>query len=134
MVLVDTTVWIDFFSGKTTSQVSVLEFLISEGEDICTCGIVLAEVLQGIRDDRIYRKTKSHFDNLIYLPMAQTTFVKSAEMYRSLRKKGITIRKPLDCMISSVALAHKARLLHNDKDFGPIEKHCGLKTVKIKRR
>ncbi len=90
MVLVDTTVWIDFFSGKTTSQVSVLELLISEGEDICTCGIVLAEVLQGIRDDRIYRKTKSHFDNLIYLPMDQPAFVKSAEMYRSLRKKGIS--------------------------------------------
>ncbi len=134
MVLVDTTVWIDFFSGKTTSQVSVLELLISEGEDICTCGIVLAEVLQGIRDDRIYRKTKSHFEDLIYLPMVPIAFVKSAEMYRSLRKKGITIRKPLDCMIASVALAHKARLLHNDRDFGPIEKHCGLKIVKTKRR
>ena len=134
MVLVDTTVWIDFFSARTTSQVSALELMISEGDDICTCGIVLAEVLQGVRDDRLYRKTKSHFDNLIYLPMTRSTFVKSAEIYRSLRKKGITVRKPLDCMIASVAISHNVQLLHNDRDFDPIQEHHGLKVVKTKRR
>ena len=134
MVFVDTTVWIDFFSARTTSQVSALELMISEGDDICTCGIVLAEVLQGIRNDRLYRKTKSHFDNLIYLPMTRSTFVKSAEIYRSLRKKGITVRKPLDCMIASVAISHNVQLLHNDRDFDPIQEHHGLKVVKTKRR
>ena len=134
MVLIDTTVWIDFFADKSTPQVSVLELLISEGEDVCTCGIVLAEVLQGIRDDHVYRKTKSYFEYLVYLPMNQSTFVKSADMYRALRKKGITIRKPLDCMIASVAIVHRTQLLHNDRDFDPIQKQCGLNVVKIRKR
>ena len=134
MVLIDTTVWIDFFKNKHTPQVSVLELLLSEGEDVCTCGIVLAEVLQGVRDDRTYRKIKSDFNNLIYLPMNQSTFVKSADMYRNLRKKGITIRKSLDCMIAAVAIAHHVQLLHNDRDFDPIEKHYGLNVVKFRKR
>ena len=134
MVLIDTTVWIDFFAGKSTPQVSVLELLLSEGKDVCTCGIVLAEVLQGLRDDRTYRKIKSYFGNLIYLQMNQNAFVKSADMYRSLRKKGITIRKSLDCMIAAVAISHHVQLLHNDRDFDPIEKQCGLNVVKFRKR
>lgn len=134
MLLVDTTVWIDFFAGKTTPQVSVLELMISESEDICVCGIVLTEVLQGIRDDGRYRKTKAHFDNFVFLTMTRAAFVRSAEMYRSLRKKGITVRKPLDCMIAAVALAHNVQILHNDRDFDPIEKRFGLKVVKIRKR
>lgn len=133
MVLVDTTIWIDFFADKHTPQVSVLELLLAEGEDVCTCGIVLAEVLQGVRDDRIYKKIKSYFNNLIYLPMNQNTFVKSADMYRNLRKKGITIRKTFDCMIAAVAIAHCVQLLHNDRDFDPIEKQCDLKVVKFRK-
>jgi len=132
MILVDTTVWIDFFAARPTPQVSALERRISDSQDICTCGMVLVEVLQGIRDDRAYRKTRSYFGHLIYLPMDQNGFVMSAEIYRDLRKRGITIRKPLDCMIASVALLHDVPLLHNDRDFTPIEKHHGLKVVKAK--
>ncbi len=134
MVLIDTTVWIDFFKNKNTPQVSVLDLLLSENEDVCTCGIVLAEVLQGVRDDRTYRKIKSDFDNLVYLPMNQSTFIKSADIYRNLRKKGITIRKSLDCMIAAVAITHHVQLLHNDRDFDPIEKHYSLNVVKFRKR
>ena len=129
MVLVDTTVWIDFFTGKATPQVNILELLISEGQDICVCGLVLTEVLQGVREEKQYKKIKTHFENLLFLPMTQAMHVHSAEIYRSLRKKGITIRKPIDCMIASVAIAHDVKLLHNDRDFIPIEKHCGLETI-----
>jgi len=134
MVLVDTTVWIDFFTGKPTPQVNILELLISEGQDICVCGLVLTEVLQGVREGKQYRKIRTHFENLVFLPMTQAMHLHAADIYRSLRKKGITIRKPIDCMIASLAIAHKVQLLHNDKDFNPIEKHCGLKTVKNKKR
>jgi len=134
MILVDTTVWIDFFTGKTTSQVDILELLISEDQDICVCGLVLTEVLQGVREEKQYKKIKTYFENLVFLPMTQSMHLHSADIYRSLRKKGITIRKPIDCMIASVAIAHKVQLLHNDKDFSPIGKYCGLKTVKIKKR
>lgn len=132
MVIVDTTVWVDFFSDRPERHVAALESYLAKGEDICICGVILTEVLQGIRDDADYRKTKAHLDNLIFLPATRTTFLKSAEIYRSLRRKGITIRKSIDCLIAAVAIEHNIRLLHNDKDFDPIERHCGLKTVKIK--
>ena len=134
MILVDTTVWIDFFTGKPTPHVDILELLISEGQDICVCGLVLTEVLQGVREEKQYKKIKTYFENLLFLPMTQAMHLHSADIYRSLRKKGITIRKPIDCMIASVAIAHNVQLLHNDKDFIPIEKHCGLKTVRTQNR
>lgn len=132
MVLVDTTVWIDFFRGESSSQVDMLEFLISDGRDVCTCGIILTEVLQGIYDEKQYQKIKSYFAGISFLPMHQTVFIKSADMYRFLRKKGITIRKPVDCMIASTAIYYGVQLLHNDRDFDPIEEYCGLSTLKLK--
>jgi predicted nucleic acid-binding protein len=126
VVLVDTTVWVDFFNDRNTSHVQTLEHLVADEEDICTCGVLLAEVLQGIRTDNDYRKTLSRFDTFLFLPMDRHTFVKAAELYRTLRRRGITIRKTVDCMIAAAAIEHRIPLLHNDKDFDPIEKFCGL--------
>jgi predicted nucleic acid-binding protein len=126
MVLVDTTVWIDFFAARPLHHVEALENLITNREDICICGIILTEVLQGIRKDSQFRKTRDLFDNLIFLSMGYATFLQSAEIYRTLRRKGITIRKPVDCMIASAAIENEISLLHNDKDFIAIEKHFGL--------
>ena len=134
MVLVDTTVWIDFFAAKPTPEVGELERLLNEGEDICTCGIILTEVLQGIREDEDYQRTLSRFDTFLFLPMNRQAFVRAAQLYRSLRRRGITIRKPVDCMIASVAIEHNIPLLHNDRDFDPIETHCGLKVVRISKK
>jgi len=129
MVLVDTTVWIDFFSGHALPHVIALEELLVNREDICICGIILTEVLQGIRKDSEFIRTKELFSNLVFLPMRYSTFLRSAEIYRSLRQKGITIRKPVDCMIASVALENEISLLDNDKDFDPIEKHFGMRRI-----
>lgn len=129
MVLVDTTVWIDFFSDRPLPHVKVLEDLLVNREDLCICGIILTEALQGIRKDSEFLKTKNLFSNLVYLPMRYSTFLKSAEIYRSLRKKGITIRKPVDCMIASVALESEIALLDNDKDFDPIEKYFQMRRI-----
>ena len=101
MVLVDTTVWIDFFGDSPTPQVARLQELIENDEDLCLCGVILAETLQGIRSDAEYRRTKDHLDSLIFFPMHRATFVRAAELYRALRKKGVTVRKPVDCMIAS---------------------------------
>ena len=128
MVLVDTTVWIDFLSGRSHPHVNTLEDLLFNREDLCLCGVVLTEVLQGIREDSEFKRTRDLLANLIYLPMGYPIFLRSAEMFRTLRKKGITIRKPVDCMIAAVAIENDILLLHNDKDFVPIEKHLGLKT------
>ena len=134
MILVDTTVWIDFFAARSLSHVVALEALIKRRENICICGIILAEVLQGIRQDSEFRKTRDLFNSLILLPMPYTVFLRSAEIYRKLRKKGTTIRKPLDCMIASVAIENDIPLLHNDKDFQPIEKRCGLKVLSLNEK
>ncbi len=127
MVLVDTTIWIDFFAETPSPHVEALEQLIRENADICTCGIILTEVLQGIRKDAEFIKTRDLFQSLIFLPMEYKSFLRSAEIYRFLRKRGLTIRKPVDCMIASVAIENDVSLLHNDRDFHPIEKYCGLK-------
>ena len=131
MVLVDTTVWIDFFADRPQPHVAALQKLIEEDADLCVCGVILAEVLQGIRSDAQCRKTKDYFESLILMPMRRTTYEKAAALYRSLRKKGVTIRKPIDCMIASVAIEHALPLLHNDRDFDQIAKHSKLKTVAV---
>jgi len=128
MVLVDTTVWIDFFGNRPKPHVEALQELIEDDGNLCVCGVILAEVLQGIRSDADYRKTRDFFEPLIFLPMRKVTFVRAADLYRSLRKKGITIRKPIDCMIASVAIEHDLLLLHNDRDFDQIAKHSKLRT------
>ena len=134
MVLIDTTVWIDFFAGKSTPEVAELERMVNEEEDICTCGIILTEVLQGIREDEDYQRTLSRFDTFLLLPMTRQAFLRAADLYRSLRRRGITIRKSIDCMIASVAIEHEIALLHNDRDFDPIETYCGLKVVRAPKK
>lgn len=129
MVLVDTTVWIDFFAGQTLTHIETFESLLEQEEDICICGIILTEVLQGIRKETEFKKTKNLFNSLIFLPMSYSTFLQSAEIYRKLRQRGIIIRKSIDCMIASVALENNISLLHNDKDFLPIERYCKLKVL-----
>ena len=128
MVLIDTTVWIDFFSAQSLPHVAAMESILEQREDICICGIILAEILQGIRNDIEFIKTKKLLNTLILLPMPHSIFLRSAEIYRKLRKKGITTRKPLDCMIASVAIENDIPLLHNDRDFKPIEKYYGLRS------
>jgi predicted nucleic acid-binding protein len=129
MTLVDTSVWIDFFAARNTAQVKVLESIIDLGEDLCLCGIVLTEVLQGIRDDKQHKQTQSVLSSLIYLPMDQSAFLLAANLYRTLRSRGITIRNSVDCMIAAVCIEHKTDLLHNDRDFDRISGVFGLRVL-----
>jgi predicted nucleic acid-binding protein len=131
LTLVDTTVWIDFLAGRPTRHVAALEGLIEDRDDLCLCGVILTEVLQGIRDPKELDRTATAFESLIFLPMSRETFYLAADLYRSLRRRGITVRKSVDCMIAAVALENDVQLLHNDRDFEPIREHCGLKTVDV---
>ena len=89
--------------------------------------------MQGVREEKEYKKIKTSFGNLLFLPMTQAMHVHSAEIYRSLRKKGITIRKPIDCMIASVAIEYNLSLLHIDRDYEHIARHSKLKILKTKK-
>lgn len=129
MILVDTSVWVDFFAGRNLVHVAKLEQLVLDNEDLALCGIVLTEILQGIADDGTYRRVRRYLTPLVMLPITEVVFVKAADIYRKLRKKGITIRKSNDCIIAATVLEHHCRLLHLDKDFAAIEKYFPLKVV-----
>jgi predicted nucleic acid-binding protein len=130
MVLVDTSVWIDFLRGSASEQADALERLMLDRADICICGVIVTEILQGIRVAAQFRKINELLDAAVFLPMTRDTYIDAAKLYRKLRKKGFTVRKPIDCMIAAVALEHDVPLLHKDKDFQPLEKHCALKGYK----
>ena len=132
MTIVDTTVWIDFFRGTDTPEVRELQRLIEASEDVCICGVILTEVLQGIREDKDHATASAAFDAFLFLPMTQRTFIRAADIYRTLRRRGVTIRNAVDCMIASVAIEHEIPLLHNDRDFDAIAILGNLKVVKIK--
>jgi Predicted nucleic acid-binding protein, contains PIN domain len=129
MVLVDTTVWIDFFANKKTPQVSKFIELIEKNEDICVCGVVLTEILQGFRNDKDFDKTLSVLNDLIYLPDSKESFILASRLYRGCKKKGFTIRKPIDCIIAAICIENSVFILHNDRDFNYISAHFPLQSI-----
>jgi predicted nucleic acid-binding protein len=128
-LLVDSTVWIDFFGGKKTAQTEKLAQCVQNRDDICCCGFVVAEVLQGIRDEKQFVAVKRQFENLIYLEDDRTTFEFGATIYRELRRKGITIRNSVDCLISAVVIQQGVYLLENDRDYRFIDQHYPLNRI-----
>ena len=128
-ILVDTSVWIDFFNIKTTSPESEkLQKIIESHDAICICPIIYQEILQGIRDDKIFEEIKSLLSdyNMINIDIIEVTNY-AVNLYRVLRKRGITIRKPVDCLIASYAILGDLYLLHKDRDFTEIAKVYKLK-------
>ena len=125
-VLVDSTVWIDFLKGTQAPETRRLVELIEAREDLCICGFVLTEVLQGIRDENQFVATKQQCENLIYLEDDRSTFELAATIYRNLRKQGVTIRNSVDCLIAAVVIQHNVALLENDRDFRFIDGHFPL--------
>jgi predicted nucleic acid-binding protein len=129
LILVDTSVWIDFFRGTESAQAQRLEHAIQDRENLALCGIVLTETLQGIRDDTQYRRVRQYLKPLILLPLDEHVFTLAADLYRELRKQGLTIRKTNDCIIAATAIAHGVPLLHNDKDFDTLSRHSPLRIL-----
>ena len=129
MVLIDSTVWIDFFNGIKNQQTDSMSDLL-ENNLIYLADIVILEVLQGIRDDKLFEEIKILFGNCIILNVLNTEYaIKSANNFRYLRKKGITIRKSIDCLIATYCIENSIKLLHIDKDFQPFVEYLGLKII-----
>jgi predicted nucleic acid-binding protein len=125
-VLVDSTVWIDFFKNRPSPKTVLLEQLILNREDICICGFILTEVLQGIRDEKQYVTTKLQFSQLLYLEEDRSTFELGTTIYRELRKRGITIRNSIDCLIAGLVLQQGVYFLESDRDYSFIDQHYPL--------
>ena len=132
MILVDSSVWIDLFAGKHTEATVFVLNAIENSYDLCICGIIMTEVLQGIRSDKEYEKVKRILSDLIYLPISRNTFIESVSLYRLIRKSGKTIRSPIDCIISSICIEHDIKLIHDDKDFDVIAHSSSLKLARSK--
>lgn len=133
-ILVDTSVWVDFFNGVASSPRFALRKLIEMEEEIFISGYILAETLQGFKDDREFEWAKSHLLKVPILDMPlPEAYIEASQIYRNCRKKGLTIRKTADCLIAQTALTHDAFLLHNDKDFDRIAMVCNLHIFPVKR-
>jgi predicted nucleic acid-binding protein len=128
-VLVDSTVWIDFFRGKETLQTEKPARCIGNDDDVCICGFILTEVLQGIRDEKEHLAVKQHFENLLYLEADRSTFELGASIYRELRRKGSTIRNSMDCLIAAIVLQQGVHFLENDRDYESIDRHYPLNRI-----
>jgi predicted nucleic acid-binding protein len=128
MILVDTSVWIAYFSDEEIPHVDFLDKMIRERE-IYICGVIIAEILQGLKEEKIYNEIAALLKSLKYLEAPYETYINAANIYRKLRHKGITIRKTMDCIIAAIALKNNMELLHLDKDFNEIEKHFNLRVV-----
>jgi hypothetical protein len=130
VVIVDTTVWIDYFAPRDTPQTLWLDAHLNSKEMGYT-GLILCELLQGIRDETLFRKTERifHEEFAYYDGMNREEAIAAARNFKFLRSKGITIRKTVDCVIASFCIERGFRLLHNDRDFEPFEKHLGLKVI-----
>lgn len=129
MILVDSSVWIDYFLGQDTPQVEILDRCLGV-RAVGVGDLILTEVLQGFRDDKDYRIALSLMDELTVFDMlGKHLAVKSAENFRKLRKKGVTIRKTADVIIATYCIEHGLPLLFSDKDFKPFVQYLQLMEV-----
>jgi predicted nucleic acid-binding protein len=132
-LIVDSSVWIDGFNPKIKSvEKDLLRRLILNDYPIYLCPIIYQEVLQGIREDKIFEKVKHILQQyrMVEVDLMDATN-HAVDLYRHLRKKGITIRKSVDCLIASYAILEDMYLLHNDSDFTQIAKGSKLKIYKM---
>jgi hypothetical protein len=127
-ILVDTSVWIDFFNGIRSAASGILHKMVDREGSICISDIILAETLQGFRSDEDFESAKTHLLHFpVYSLRSPDGYLKAAQLYRMCRKKGITIRKTIDCLIAQTAIEHHLILLHQDKDFDKIASISGLR-------
>ena len=126
MIIVDSSVWIDYFTGTDNKQANTLDNILGI-KPVAIGDLILTEVLQGFRHDKDYKAARTLFESVTVFEMLGTEMaLKSADNFRALRKKGITVRKTADVIIASFCIDRKLPLLFSDKDFKPFVKHMGL--------
>ncbi len=126
MILVDTSVWIDYFNGVKNDQTDSLDDILSN-QSVLIGDIILTEILQGFDSDSDFQKAREALDPLDCVHLGgKSLAVKAASNFRYLRSKGITIRKTVDMLIGSWCIEHEVELLHNDKDFDRMAEELSL--------
>ena len=130
MMVVDTSVWAAFFNGDASPEVRTLEEVLGdEGDDVVLLPLVLTEVLMGFRTDAGYRRAARLLGRLPMIEPGPEAYVRAAALYRGLRRKGVTARGAVDCLIAQSCIDTGARLLTLDRDFTQIARHAPLSLV-----
>ncbi len=126
MILVDSSVWINYFNGITTWQTNLLDSYLSN-VPIIIGDLILTEVLQGFRSDKDYETAKEFLSALPFRQIGgYNVAIQSAQNYRVLRKAGVTMRKTIDIVIATYCIMEGLTLLHDDRDFDPMVDHFSL--------
>jgi predicted nucleic acid-binding protein len=130
MILVDSSVWVDYFNAYQSPESILLDGFL--GQEIILIGdLILLEVLQGVRSDAHFESIRNSFAAFQQVNLLNTaTALQAAQYDRNLRKKGITIRKTNDCIIATWCIVNQIALLQQDRDFGPFVENFGLRLIK----
>ena len=129
MILVDSSVWIDYFNGRKTATTDRLDSSLGN-TPIIMGDLILAEVLQGFQNDKDFEAAKDMLLDMPFIAMGGLEVaLESAMNYRLLRKNGVTVRKTIDVMIGTFCIHYQLPLLHDDRDFDPMVEFLGLKTI-----
>ena len=128
-ILIDTSAWIDFFQGAPTRENTLLKDSLNRRDHIFIAGVIAQEILQGIRDDSQYDAVRKFLFFFTKIDTQFSDYVDAANIYRDLRRRGATVRSPVDCLIAALAIRHRLFLLHKDRDFIVIARHHPLSIV-----
>ncbi|MBI3734638.1 MAG: PIN domain nuclease [Chloroflexi bacterium] len=130
MVIVDTTVWIDYLRDAKTPATAWLEIEMDR-QRLGLTDLILCEVLQGVRDARQFAAVRDNLLNFAVFSAGGTELaIQAAQNYRALRIRGYTVRRTIDCLIATFCLMNNHDLLHSDRDFDPFERGLGLRVVR----
>ena len=134
MVVVDSSVWIDFFNGAVSAARDALRQLLAKGEvELCVPDLVLYEVLRGFRQERHFRDARRLMRSLTVADTGgEDLALAAAEHYRSLRAAGVTVRNSIDVLVATFCIDRGHVLLHRDRDFDAFEAHRGLRVLPLR--
>jgi predicted nucleic acid-binding protein len=131
VIVADTTVWIDFFNGAATPEDRHLRQLITAGRSLALTDLIYCEILQGIRESAAFEQTRGL---LLLYPILRierlTTFEHAAQIYRACRRRGLTVRKTIDCLIAALCIEEDVELFHKDADFDAIARVAPLQVYR----
>ena len=120
-VLVDTSAWVDFLNGYPSRERAALASLIAADDEICTCGVIVAEVFQGLKQDKGRKQLEGLFKKLVFLePEGVDSYLRAATVHRALRSQGHTVRSTIDCLIAVLAEEGGCYILARDRDLTAI--------------
>jgi len=129
LILVDSSVWIDYFKGTITPQTEALDRLLGN-QPLSIGDLILTEVLQGFDDEKDFNQARRMLTSLIVIELGgQEIAIQAAKNFRTLRSLGVAVRKTIDTVIATRCIESGYDLLHSDRDFDPFAKHLGLRVV-----